>query len=105
MIRRKRWPPPPPGVATDEIICGRTTPFTMAPGNPMRDAPCLACGDAIAGARCYAFVVQTFVHAPHPCGGSLAGAWLIHATCPVIPDDQLAALALARHNQHCRRQS
>lgn len=103
MIRRKRWPPAFPGVQSTEVICGRTTPYTMAPGNPMRRAPCLACGNAIGGALCYTFVVQQFVHPPHPCGGSLAGAWLIHDACPHIPDDQLTQLALTRHNQQCRR--
>lgn len=88
---------------TGEVICGRTTPFTLAPGNPMRAASCLTCGKVIGGAACYSFVVQTFMHPPHPCGGALAGAWLIHAACPPVPDMELTERAFTAHNQKCRR--
>jgi hypothetical protein len=101
VIRRKRWPPAVPGVLASEIICGRTIPFTLAPGNPLRAAACLQCGQAIGGQRCYSFMVQTFHRPAHPCGGAVALTFLIHEHHPQVDDATMAALAVRRHKQMC----
>lgn len=103
-LRRKHWPPDPPGVQASEIICCRTTPFILAPGNPLRAATCLACGQAAAGELIAAFTVIDFHRPAHQCGMFTVGGWVIHEHHPLMLDERLARIAIERH-EHCQEET
>ena len=97
-MRRGRWrPPPETPVLADEAVTGRTTPFLLAPGNPLRGASCCICLRAAGSAKVYAFVVITFHHPATSCGGFAATSWLAHAHHPSFSDLELLAIVSQRH--------
>lgn len=97
-MRRRRTPPAAPALALDDVICGRSAAFVLAPGSPLRGAGCLVCHQAAGDRPVIVFAVFQFRLPAERCGAFPAASWLIHDTHPPISDDQLASVAIIRHH-------
>lgn len=97
MITPRRWRPRVPALAADDIICGRTEPFTLNPGSPLRGATCVVCGFAAGRMPVFIFTVFQFCVPAERCGAFPAGSWLVHQCHPALSDDAMAYTAIMRH--------
>jgi hypothetical protein len=100
----------PAPVRAEEVILGASVPFTLAPGNPLRAAPCLVCGQAAGPGRVVAHSFLGFADPPCDCGNLTPAAFLRHCSCPPGSDRRLARMAvdriLSRHphsGRECQR--
>jgi hypothetical protein len=87
-------------VSTDDVVEQVSSPFTLAPGHPLRRMRCLICAMMVGGREVRSAVVIDYRHDGCRCGSVPAVAYLICSEHESEPDLNIGDPAIARYHQH-----